>query len=706
MINKLKTCLRWWSERKIHQSDDEKILLSRRATFLAAPALALFGAELAHAAITDSNGNSVNAIGPLQAFSGLNVSGGSGGGTITISSMPSTGATSSTVTFNFTYTGSAPTGLTALWQTGSVTGTISGFSATGGSGSATVTTPASAATYTLHITGTGPNTATATAPNTTVISASPTLTLTSIPAVGLTSGTVPITFTYTGAAPSGLTALWQTGSVSGTVSGFTATGGSGSATISTPASSASYTLHITGTGSNTASATAANTTVVSPTSTITITSIASSGSASSTLPFNFTFTGTIPSGLTALWQTGSISGTITGFSVAGSTGSATVSTPSSAATYTLHITGTGANTATTTAPNTTAISSGVSGFPGQAGNQVGYAAAPGFTSLTAFSGSFVSGTSGAHQVYSFKDFNAGSSGTEISGKQFIDFVGCRFQSNSSENYNVNVTGSSNITFSYCSFVPLASFATSPPGGAWPSAGSYPNTPSPLTMTTNVNCLNGNNGYQYACNVPDTGPVTWTSCDFWGFGQNGPGFFSTTAQMTVNNCWIHDPCNQSPTGYHTDGLGYQNASVGPSNVTITNCTIAGLGNTNAIAFQDATSGYNNIIITGNYVTGYGNMIALGLAGGVGFKNSTFANNVVGTDIQWWDGIIYQDYTSTFSGNGNTWSNNTLHVVSGSVNWPGGTPYGQSFTSGESSPAFTNASNGFFVWPNNTIHATDF
>lgn len=332
------------------------------------------------------------------------------------------------------------------------------------------------------------------------------------------------------------------------------------------------------------------------------------------------------------------------------------------------------------------------GFPGQPGNPVGFAAAPSYTgSLTPHSGSLVSGTSGAHQVYTGLDFNAGTSGTAVSSKTFIDFVGCRFQSNSLANFNVELTGSSNITFTYCTFGPLASFATAPPGGAWPSAGAPPATPT-TSFITGTNCLNGSDGYQFGCNILSGGPVTWQSCDFWGFGQNGPGFFSTTAQMICNNCWIHDACNASPQSFHTDGLGYQNGGVGPTNVTITNCTIASIGNTNGIAWQSATGGYSNIVMSGNYLSGYGYQTALSTTGNM--TNTTFTNNTFGTDIPWIFGPLYNNYTTMFSGNGNVWSGNKIHVVAGTSPWSG------------SDLAFTSGDNGKFIWPDTTLHTSDF
>src|SRR6266705_1868189 len=93
------------------------------------------------------------------------------------------------------------------------------------------------------------------------------------------------------------------------------------------------------------------------------------------------------------------------------------------------------------------------GFPGQYGNPVGFAAAPGFPgTLTPSSGPFTSGTAANPTIISFKDFDAGVSSTNIDAN-FVKFVGCRFQSNNVAGNNVSSggTGCQNITFSYCSF---------------------------------------------------------------------------------------------------------------------------------------------------------------------------------------------------------------------------------------------------------------
>ena len=316
-------------------------------------------------------------------------------------------------------------------------------------------------------------------------------------------------------------------------------------------------------------------------------------------------------------------------------------------------------------------------YPGQPGNTVGYAAYGPLGTTPWPGGSFVSGTpsnptlytgyvftgsqsiSGHDMKFISCDFNSGTGGVNISGSN-ISFIGDRFQSNDSPNYNVQTSGT-NLIFSYDSITPLASFYTLPPGAVWPSAGAGMNT---TTQTTDVNAINGNEGYEYGINIVSGGPVSIDHCDFWGFG-NAIVFYNTTAQMTVTNNWIHDAVNASPQGYHTDGPGYLNNGAGPSNVLIQGNTIASLGNTNAIAFQSATSGYDNMQINGNYLSGFGYTVAPGTPGTQHFTNSSFANNVFGTDVEAVWGPLYgwnQDP-------GDVWKCNTLNVAAG-TNWTDG------------------------------------
>lgn len=338
------------------------------------------------------------------------------------------------------------------------------------------------------------------------------------------------------------------------------------------------------------------------------------------------------------------------------------------------------------------------GFPGQPSNPVGFAASPNYPgSLTpATVDDLASGSPGAINVYSFLDFDpGGTNSTDLRDFTYIQFIGCRFQSNATGDANAGscVIVQENTTFTYCSFTPRTAFYTSPPGAAWPSAGAWPATPT-TSFVTGLNCIDGSSGHQYGCNVStsNNGPVTWEFCDFWGFGQNGPGFFTSTAPMIVDNCWMHDVANAAPEGYHTDGLGYQNGGVGPSNVTITNCTVASIGNSNGIAWQFATGGYNNIYMANNYLSGYGYHTVLSTSDNM--TNTTFINNTFGTDIPWLFGPIYHDYTTQFSGNGNIWRGNKLQVLTGT------SPYLDSVFS------FTSADNGKFIWPDSSLNTTDF
>src|SRR5262249_14469780 len=210
---------------------------------------------------------------------------------------------------------------------------------------------------------------------------------------------------------------------------------------------------------------------------------------------------------------------------------------------------------------------------------------------------------------------------------------------------------------------------SPPGGVWPSAGAGMNT---LTQVPDVNAINGNKGYEAGLGIGNnSGPVTVDHSDFWGFG-NAIILNQSTAQMTFTNNWIHDAADASPQGYHTDGIGYLNGGAGPSNVLIEGNTIASLGNSNGIAFQAATSGYNNMQIIHNYLSGFGYTVAPGFPGNVHFTNSSFVDNVFGTDIRPFWGPLYgapfPDSGWTQTG-GSVWKCNTVHVIP-STTWVSG------------------------------------
>jgi hypothetical protein len=351
-------------------------------------------------------------------------------------------------------------------------------------------------------------------------------------------------------------------------------------------------------------------------------------------------------------------------------------------------------------------------FPGQPGNLVGFAATPAsppspwtvgtwpgaFPGLTAYpvSGNQSlstgvhaqtgSGTAGDPYVFSFYDFNAAGGGVAISLSNCI-FVGCRFQSNDVANYNVATTGA-NINFFYCSFVPLASLYTAPPGLIWPSAGALQNT---ITQVTDTNCIAGNSGFQYGLTVNSGGPVLADHCDCWGAGNDFCQMLTVSAGVTCSDCWSHDAPNASPQGYHIDGIGYVNGAAAPSNITVKHCTVAGIGNTNGIAFQAATTPYSHISVTGCYFSGFGFLVDM-CHNTTGNNNLTFTDNVFGTDLQSIFGPLFANYATQFTGSTNLWRRNKFKVI------PGTTPNSGAFS-------FTSSDDGKFLLPNQTLNVTD-
>jgi hypothetical protein len=324
-------------------------------------------------------------------------------------------------------------------------------------------------------------------------------------------------------------------------------------------------------------------------------------------------------------------------------------------------------------------------WPGQPGNSVGHTAWSGWTGSFNSTGCSApsSGTSWANATviqnctyttaqtincnyceFILVDFKAGTSVTQVNGSHIL-FAGDRFQSNDVQAGNVGVTGG-NIYFFYDSLVPLASLATSPPGYTWPSAGAGANS---TTITSGTNAINGNNGYEYGFNITN-GPIWIDHCDIWGFGD-AIVIQTTTAQMTITNNHMHDIANPTEQVYHTDGPGYSNGAVAPSNVTIIGNTVAMLGNTNALAFQAATGGYQNIYVASNFWSGDNATISWCQPGSVRCTNSYFYGNTLGTDVMDF-GAVYNPGAAL--GSGSVWACNTIEVKAGTTwtNLGGWTP----------------------------------
>lgn len=218
------------------------------------------------------------------------------------------------------------------------------------------------------------------------------------------------------------------------------------------------------------------------------------------------------------------------------------------------------------------------------------------------------------------------------------------------------------------------------------------------------CIPAADGYQFGVDISANGAVTIDHCDIWGFG-NAVNLVGSSAQVNITNNWMHDAANTinstppSNTNFHTDGPGYLDGLGGPSNVLVRGNTIASIGNTNGIAFQLTSAIYNNIVVDGNYLSGFGNLVAMSTqrGGSDTCTNSAFSNNIIGTDIGWLQSPIYTDYTTMFSGGGNTWQNNKLYVL------PGTSPLA---VTNPPPVSFSSADSGKYVWPDHTFHTVDF
>lgn len=375
-------------------------------------------------------------------------------------------------------------------------------------------------------------------------------------------------------------------------------------------------------------------------------------------------------------------------------------------------------------------------FPGQVANPVGFAATPSvapasfaalngqtwpgsYSALTPWPGGTGfqtisagthaqsgSGTSGDPWIFAFYDFNAGSSGTVFNLSNAI-FVGCRFQSNDVNNYNTHMNSSvSNCHHIYCSWTPLASAWTSPPQGAWPSAGAGLQIIGSSGAYNNLGtgyCIPVADAYQYGIDVNGAaGPSTQDHCDFWGMGNCSHNLDSASVgAFTITDCWIHDNCNGNvtppggSTNYHQDGIfnGGNNTSV--SNLTMRHNTIASIGNTNGIALQTAATAYSNITLDSNFLSGYGNLVDIG-HNVTGNNGMSVTNNTFGTDLPWVFGPLYTDFHLQFAHgnpNSNVWSGNKLKVLAGTS-----TIAGQTFS-------WTTGDDGKFLHPDATLATSD-
>lgn len=274
----------------------------------------------------------------------------------------------------------------------------------------------------------------------------------------------------------------------------------------------------------------------------------------------------------------------------------------------------------------------------------GYRNAPGFPgSLTAFTGGAIQ----SNTTYEYIEFPSGCYiGSSSNHPTNVTFVGCRFASNSLGDANVATYGD-NVTFSYCSFEP-----------------SGTSTP-PVAHTQ---------GYQYAIDQRYDGKLTVDHCDFWGWANGIQfGFSSQAKPLSISDSWFHDAREDGGVD-HTDAI-LENYGAGANYMTFRHNTIASVGNTNGLALQNSTGGgYDHVTIDNNYFAGFN--YTVNLAGSAAnMTNSTFTNNVLGSDFP----IVYgPSYNSTWA-SGQEWSNNKYSIkpgttwlnpdVDGRYWWPG-------------------------------------
>jgi hypothetical protein len=302
----------------------------------------------------------------------------------------------------------------------------------------------------------------------------------------------------------------------------------------------------------------------------------------------------------------------------------------------------------------------------------GHKNAPGYPgSLTKHTGALVAGTE-----YRFKDI---SCPIDVRGSKFF---GCRFSGNWVDGWNVRMFNTSE--FRFCTIEPSA--AAAPPHAAWPSAGAGVNV---YGGAVTAYMIPKSQAYQYGIVQEPAAGLLIEDSNIWGFGNSITLFGAQ--QKTIRRCWIHDAAHEGSGAsiYHQDGPGHLN-DAGCSNVLIEDCTIASLGNTNGIAFQRGT--YNNIIVRRNFLSGFGYCVDMCHATPAN-TNLTFEDNLIATDIGWFWGPIYTDFSANFRKAGSSWKRNKLRVLAGTI------------PRGGSNGKFTAADNGKFVHPNTTYSATD-
>lgn len=328
---------------------------------------------------------------------------------------------------------------------------------------------------------------------------------------------------------------------------------------------------------------------------------------------------------------------------------------------------------TTTANAVINITDTAPTWPGP--TNTGYKNAPGYPgALTKHNGAALI----AGREYRFIDFDGTT--VKVAG---VKFFGCRFASKWVDGWNVRLEQSGEAPeFRFCTIEPPGDVR--PPNAAWPSAGAGRNLAG---GSVDGYMLPKYQSYQYGI-MQVNGGMLVQDCDIWGFA-NAIVLFGS-AQKTMRRCWIHDAADEGVGASlsHQDGIGHLDGG-GCSNVLIEDCVVASLGNTNAIAFQGGK--YDNIVLRRNYLSGFGYCVNMSMTSAS--TNLIFEDNVIATDIGWYWGPLYSNFSALFRTAGSSWARNTLRVMSGTVPRKG------------SNGKYTAADNGKFIHPNGAYSLTD-
>lgn len=398
-------------------------------------------------------------------------------------------------------------------------------------------------------------------------------------------------------------------------------------------------------------------------------------------------------------------------------------------------------------------------FPGGQGNPVGFAAAPGFTSLAApttldayatanFGGSIPQGT-----VISFQDFNPGTSTTVMSvngtgsgaALEFVTFKGCRFQSNDviggiQTNVDCFSTGSNNLVFSYCSIVPLASLHTNIPNPA------SPNIPWPASSAGTGVAYGGGSyasyvipfadGFQFGLSIQSTfGPITFDHCDIWGGGNLVNFGNAGTSQLTYQDCWVHDARNSDPPSWNAgtnynigdvveaaDGAPYNavsaNINQNPSgNANVNWHQISSTGDhTDGIGYLNGSTAPSNVKIDHCTIAMLGNTDCIGMQNTSSqYTNWTITNNYMSGNHVIFEAGWSRPNNANLTATGNVFATDLVlgaQYVNHTTNadwrinnniWRNNRLH---VCRGDTWSGFTSADEGKFLYPDNTFNSTDF